>query len=62
MRKHKLCLSLKEEGYEVILINSNLASIMTDKGIADRVYIELLLLEFISKILRKERPDALIPH
>ncbi|WP_034550126.1 carbamoyl-phosphate synthase large subunit [Carnobacterium funditum] len=55
------CLSLKEEGYEVILINSNPASIMTDKGIADRVYIEPLTLEFISKILRKERPDALIP-
>lgn len=55
------CLSLKEEGYEVILINSNPSSIMTDKGIADRVYIEPLTLEFISKILRKERPDALIP-
>ncbi|WP_414840284.1 carbamoyl phosphate synthase large subunit [Carnobacterium sp. TMP28] len=55
------CLSLKEEGYEVILINSNPASIMTDKGMADRVYIEPLTVEFISKILRKERPDALIP-
>ena len=54
------CLSLKEEGYEVIFVNSNPASIMTDKGVADRVYIEPLTLEFISKVLRKERPDALI--
>lgn len=55
------CLSLKEEGYEVIFINSNPASIMTDKGVADHVYIEPLTSEFISKVLRKERPDALIP-
>ncbi|EHI69524.1 carbamoyl-phosphate synthase, large subunit [Streptococcus ictaluri 707-05] len=55
------CLALKEEGYEVILVNSNPATIMTDKEIADKVYIEPLTLEFVSRILRKERPDALVP-
>ncbi len=55
------CLALKEEGYEVILVNSNPATIMTDKEIADRVYIEPITLEFVSRILRKERPDALLP-
>ncbi|MEG0254557.1 carbamoyl-phosphate synthase large subunit [Vagococcus sp.] len=55
------CLALKEEGYEVILINSNPATIMTDKEIADKVYIEPITLEFVSKILRKERPDAILP-
>ncbi|MDT2806345.1 carbamoyl-phosphate synthase large subunit [Vagococcus lutrae] len=55
------CLSLKEEGYEVVLINSNPATIMTDKEIADRVYIEPITLEFVSAIIRKERPDALLP-
>ena len=55
------CLSLKEEGYEVILVNSNPATIMTDKEIADHVYIEPITLEFVSRILRKERPDALLP-
>ena len=55
------CLSLKEEGYEVILVNSNPATIMTDKEIADKVYIEPLTVEFLSKIIRKERPDALLP-
>ncbi|AQP52838.1 carbamoyl phosphate synthase large subunit [Vagococcus penaei] len=55
------CLALKEEGYEVILINSNPATIMTDKGIADKVYIEPITIEFVSKILRKERPDAILP-
>ncbi|GEN49776.1 carbamoyl-phosphate synthase large subunit [Alkalibacterium pelagium] len=55
------CLALREEGYEVVLINSNPATIMTDKEIADRVYIEPLTVEFISRILRKERPDALLP-
>ncbi|GAB2027404.1 carbamoyl-phosphate synthase large subunit [Lactovum odontotermitis] len=55
------CLALKEEGYEVVLVNSNPATIMTDKEIADRVYIEPLTLEFVSQILRKERPDALLP-
>ncbi|MDO4225257.1 MAG: carbamoyl-phosphate synthase large subunit [Bergeyella zoohelcum] len=55
------CLSLKEEGYRVILINSNPATIMTDKEIADKVYIEPISLEFVSHIIRKERPDALLP-
>ena len=55
------CLSLREEGYKVILVNSNPATIMTDKEIADKVYMEPLTLEFVSKIIRKERPDALLP-
>ncbi|MBP7499969.1 MAG: carbamoyl-phosphate synthase (glutamine-hydrolyzing) large subunit, partial [Chryseobacterium sp.] len=55
------CLSLREEGYSVILINSNPATIMTDKEIADKVYIEPISLEFVSRIIRKERPDALLP-
>lgn len=55
------CLSLKEEGYQVILINSNPATIMTDTQIADTVYIEPITLEFVSRILRKERPDAILP-
>ena len=55
------CLSLREEGYKVILVNSNPATIMTDKEIADKVYIEPLTIEFLSKIIRKERPDALLP-
>ncbi len=55
------CLSLREEGYRVILINSNPATIMTDTEIADKVYIEPLTLEFVSRIIRKERPDALLP-
>lgn len=54
------CQALKEEGYEVILINSNPATIMTDTEMADRVYIEPLTLEFVSKIIRKERPDGLL--
>jgi carbamoyl-phosphate synthase large subunit len=53
--------ALKEEGYEVILINSNPATIMTDPGIADRTYIEPITPEFVAKIIRKERPDALLP-
>lgn len=55
------CLALKEEGYRVVLVNSNPATIMTDKEIADKVYIEPITLEFVSRILRKERPDALLP-
>ncbi|VOA40766.1 carbamoyl-phosphate synthase, large subunit [Streptococcus pneumoniae] len=55
------CLSLKEEGYEVVLVNSNPATIMTDKEIADKVYIEPITLEFVTRILRKEGPDALLP-
>ena len=55
------CLALKEEGYQVILCNSNPATIMTDTTIADKVYMEPLTLEYIAKILRYERPDAIIP-
>ncbi|MDD6312896.1 MAG: carbamoyl-phosphate synthase large subunit [Firmicutes bacterium] len=55
------CLSLKEEGYEVILLNSNPATIMTDTAIADKVYMEPLTLEYAAKILRYERPDAIVP-
>lgn len=55
------CLALKEEGYRVILINSNPATIMTDVEIADKVYIEPISLSFVSHIIRKERPDALLP-
>ena len=55
------CLALKEEGYEVVLCNSNPATIMTDTMIADKVYMEPLTLEYIAKIIRYERPDAIIP-
>ena len=55
------CLALKEEGYEVILCNSNPATIMTDTSIADKVYMEPLTLEYIAKIIRYERPDAILP-
>ena len=55
------CLALKEEGYEVILCNSNPATIMTDPAIADKVYMEPLTLEYIARIVRFERPDAIIP-
>ncbi|MBA8759250.1 carbamoyl-phosphate synthase large subunit [Staphylococcus schleiferi subsp. coagulans] len=55
------CLALKEEGYRVILVNSNPATIMTDKEIADKVYIEPLTHDFIARIIRKEQPDALLP-
>jgi carbamoyl-phosphate synthase large subunit len=55
------CLALKEEGYEVILCNSNPATIMTDSQVADRVYMEPLTLEFIARIVRMERPDAILP-
>ncbi len=55
------CLALKEEGYEVILANSNPATIMTDTTIADKVYMEPLTLEYVAKIIRYERPDAIIP-
>ena len=55
------CLALKEEGYEVVLVNSNPATIMTDTHIADKVYMEPLDLEYIAKIIRYERPDALVP-
>ena len=55
------CLALKEEGYEVVLVNSNPATIMTDTQTADKVYMEPLTLEYLGKILRYERPDAVIP-
>ena len=55
------CLALKEEGYEVILANSNPATIMTDTHIADKVYMEPLTLEYVAKIIRYERPDAIVP-
>ena len=55
------CLALKEEGYEVVLVNSNPATIMTDTAIADKVYMEPLKLEYLAKILRYERPDAIVP-
>ena len=55
------CLALKEEGYEVVLVNSNPATIMTDTSVADKVYMEPLTLEYVARILRYERPDAIIP-
>ena len=55
------CLALREEGYEVVLCNSNPATIMTDTVIADKIYMEPLTLEYIAKIIRYERPDAIIP-
>ena len=55
------CLALKEEGYEVVLCNSNPATIMCDTQIADKVYMEPLNLEYVAKIIRKERPDAIVP-
>ena len=54
------CLALKEEGYEVVLLNSNPATIMTDKLIADKIYMEPLDLEFVSRVIRRERPDAIL--
>ena len=55
------CLALREEGYEVILCNSNPATIMTDTTVADKVYMEPLTLEYVAKIIRHERPDAILP-
>ena len=55
------CLALREEGYEVVLCNSNPATIMTDTSIADKVYMEPLTLEYLAKIIRYERPDAILP-
>ena len=54
------CRSLREEGYEVVLVNSNPATIMTDEDIADRVYIEPISVEFITEVIRKERPYGLL--
>ncbi|MFH1055720.1 MAG: carbamoyl-phosphate synthase large subunit [Candidatus Altiarchaeota archaeon] len=56
------CKALKEEGYEVVLVNSNPATIMTDPGMADRTYIEPLTIEYLEKIIAKEKPDALLPN
>ena len=55
------CKSLKEEGYSVVLINSNPATIMTDPQTADRIYIEPITSEVVTKIIERERPDALLP-
>ena len=55
------CKALREEGYEVVLINSNPATIMTDPDMADRTYIEPLTWEIVAKVIEKERPDALLP-
>lgn len=55
------CTALKEEGYEVVLVNSNPATIMTDPEIAHKVYMEPLTLEYVAKIVRFERPDAIVP-
>ena len=55
------CLALREEGYEVVLCNSNPATIMTDQSIADKIYMEPLTIEFMAKIIRMERPDAILP-
>ncbi len=55
------CKALREEGYQVVLVNSNPATIMTDPGMADRTYIEPITWEFVAKIIEIERPDALLP-
>src|SRR5579871_4023856 len=55
------CKALKDEGYRVILVNSNPATIMTDPGLADATYIEPITPEIVARIIEKERPDALLP-
>ena len=55
------CKALKDEGYKVILINSNPATIMTDPGVADKTYIEPITLEVLEEVIKKERPDAIFP-
>src|SRR4051794_32572438 len=55
------CKALREEGYEVVLVNSNPATIMTDPETADRTYIEPITWEFIARVIERERPDALLP-
>src|SRR5437016_12192270 len=55
------CKALREEGYTVVLVNSNPATIMTDPGMADRTYIEPLTWEIVAKVIESERPDALLP-
>src|SRR5512136_1563627 len=56
------CKALRKEGYEIVLVNSNPATIMTDPEMADRTYIEPLTPESVEKIIAKERPDALLPN
>jgi carbamoyl-phosphate synthase large subunit len=55
------CKALRDEGYKVVLINSNPATIMTDPDVADKTYIEPITLEVLEKILKKEKPDAILP-
>ena len=55
------CKALREEGYQVVLVNSNPATIMTDPEMADRTYIEPITWEYVAEIIRVERPDALLP-
>ena len=55
------CRSLREEGYKVVLVNSNPATIMTDTDIADRVYIEPLTIEVVEQLIKKEKPDSVLP-
>ena len=55
------CKALRDEGFEVVLVNSNPASIMTDPGMADRTYIEPLTPEVVTRVIEAERPDALLP-
>src|ERR1044071_6062572 len=55
------CKALREEGYEIVLVNSNPATIMTDPELANRTYIEPLTAEFVASIIKRERPDALLP-
>ena len=55
------CKALKDEGYRVILVNSNPATIMTDPGLADATYIEPITPDMVAKIIEKERPDAILP-
>src|SRR5438045_2970896 len=55
------CKALKQEGFEVVLVNSNPATIMTDPELADRTYVEPLTVETVAKIIERERPDALLP-
>ena len=55
------CKALKEEGFEIVLVNSNPATIMTDPELADRTYIEPLTPEFVEYVIKQERPDAILP-
>ena len=55
------CKALKEEGYQIVLVNSNPATIMTDPDLADRTYVEPLTLEFVAQVIAREKPDALLP-